>query len=423
MFETYADYYRAPLERLIEEKRHTWKRMDELVQRADAENRDLTEREKVRYEELKDHLDLLTEAIERRSNPPVGEPISVQAQREATGWVRNRDEVPVLRSEERVFDRLPEEERVRPLSLRKYLRGIITGNWEHAEEERAMSGVLGSAGGYLVPTPLAAMVIDRMRNQTRVIQAGAQTVLMDSATLKMARVVKDAAPTWIGENTTVAEDQIELEQLEFVAQTLAVLVRVPRTLLEDAGSLLEETLLNSLAGALAVELDRVALYGSGVAPEPQGLMFTPGLTTLPMGENGAPLTNYGPLIEAVQKVWEANHTPNAYIMAPRTAATIAGFTATDGQPLQAPAVIANLSALMTNQVPTDRTQGTANNASDLIVGDFTKIMIGMRREIGIELLRERYADSLQVGFLAWLRADVQVAQVDAFAPVVGIVPA
>src|SRR5690606_17155440 len=161
MFATHADYYRAPLERLIEEKRRALKRMDELVQRADEENRDLTEREKITYQELKDHLDLLTEAIDYRRNPPVGIPISVQAAQEATAWVRDRSEIPVLRPEERVFDRLPEEERVRPLSLRKYLRGIITGNWEHAEEERAMSGVLGSAGGYLVPTPLAAMVIDR----------------------------------------------------------------------------------------------------------------------------------------------------------------------------------------------------------------------------------------------------------------------
>jgi HK97 family phage major capsid protein len=121
-------------------------------------------------------------------------------------------------------------------------------------------------------------------------------------------------------------------------------------------------------------------------------------------------------------VWEANHEPGAYILAPRTAGTLAGFRDSTDQPLRAPDVVAALRGLVTNQVPIDRTQSTAGNASNLILGDFNRVMIGTRKSIGIEMLRERYADNLQIRFLVWTRIDVQLAHVGAYAPIVGIIP-
>src|SRR3954468_10363228 len=78
------------------------------------------------------------------------------------------------------------------LSLRKYLRGMVTGEWDGADaERRAMAeGVLGT-GGYMLPAPLSAQIIDLARNQTRVLQAGAGLVPMPNKTLDMARWEQD----------------------------------------------------------------------------------------------------------------------------------------------------------------------------------------------------------------------------------------
>src|SRR5262249_48722697 len=77
------------------------------------------------------------------------------------------------------------------LSWRKSLRGITTGNWEGAAQERSMSEGTGSAGGFLVPTPLSDQVIDRARNAVVTMKAGATVVPMDAATLAIARVTGD----------------------------------------------------------------------------------------------------------------------------------------------------------------------------------------------------------------------------------------
>ena len=67
-------------------------------------------------------------------------------------------------------------------------------------------------------------------------------------------------------------------------------------------------------------------------------------------------------------------------------------------------------------------EGTANNASTIVLGDFTQMMLGVRSELRIEVLREKYADTLQYGFIAHLRFDVQLAHAQSFAKLIGITP-
>jgi HK97 family phage major capsid protein len=91
--------------------------------------------------------------------------------------------------------------------------------------------------------------------------------------------------------------------------------------------------------------------------------------------------------------------------------------------MRAPEAIADVRRYETTQVPINLTQGTANNASDLFGGDWRECMIGVRTNVEVEVLRERYAaDTFDLGFLAHLRADVQLAHPAAFAVTVGIIP-
>ena len=61
-------------------------------------------------------------------------------------------------------------------------------------------------------------------------------------------------------------------------------------------------------------------------------------------------------------------------------------------------------------------------ASPIIVGNFAELWIGIRTQLRIQILRETYAANLQVGFMADLRADVQVAHAESFAALVGVIP-
>ena len=110
------------------------------------------------------------------------------------------------------------------------------------------------------------------------------------------------------------------------------------------------------------------------------------------------------------------------VMAPRTRTTLGGLLATDNQPLNPPPLIAGVPMLVTSQMPITQTQGTANNASSIIIGDFTRLLIGVRTGLRIELLKERYAENMQYAFVAHLRADIAVEQPKAFLKLIGVIP-
>jgi HK97 family phage major capsid protein len=73
-------------------------------------------------------------------------------------------------------------------------------------------------------------------------------------------------------------------------------------------------------------------------------------------------------------------------------------------------------------MPINETQGTSNNASSIILGDFAQVMIGLRTDLQIQVLQERFAEVGQIGFIAWMRADVALARPAALARIAGIIP-
>jgi HK97 family phage major capsid protein len=280
----------------------------------------------------------------------------------------------------------------------------------------------GIAGGDVsVNVNLLAPVIDLMRAKTVCIQAGALTVPIETELTNIVRVAADPTPTWRSEAAAVTSAQPTFERVQFAPKSLAVLVKVSQELLEDSINL-NEALMQCFAGAFAVELDRVALLGTGTAPQPHGISGTTNVGSVSMGTNGAALTNYDPFINAVSALLTANaQMPTAAIMSPRTLTNAAKLKDTLGQPQRRPDLIQNLPFLSTTSVPNNQTQGTSSLASEAIVGDFTQLMFGIRNSLRIRLLQERFlGDTLEFGFLAYLRADVQLRHPQSFCEVVGI---
>lgn len=107
-------------------------------------------------------------------------------------------------------------------------------------------------------------------------------------------------------------------------------------------------------------------------------------------------------------------------MAPRDDGTLAGLTDSTGQPVMAPRVVMDVPFLTSTSFPIDG--GAGSNESTIVTGAFEHLLIGIRNEIRVEVLRERYADTLQYGFLAWMRADVAVEHAAAFCTISGIIP-
>src|SRR6266702_2856262 len=316
-----------------------------------------------------------------------------------------------------------------PVSFDRYLRAMVAGAPYGADAEtRAMSEGTLTAGGHLVPTPLAAAVIDLARNQMRVIQAGAVTVPMTTRTLKVPRLTGEGTPGWHAENAAITAADMTFDAVTFTAQTLTRLILLSVELFDDSDPGAEMVIANSFARQIALEVDRAALRGSGTAPEPRGILNQTGSTTTAHGANGSVIgvppaagtMGWEFLVDSAAAVRNANFEPGAQVMAPRLPQSLAKLRDTTNQNIRPPSYLDQIPRLQTRQVPVNLTVGTSTDCSEVYTGQWDQCWIGVRTDLRILPLRERFIDSGQYGFLAWLRADVQLAQPAAFVVDTGV---
>jgi HK97 family phage major capsid protein len=311
-------------------------------------------------------------------------------------------------------------------SLGRMVRGAITGNWQNAElEQRALSESVLASGVYLVPTPLAGTMIDRVRNAARVFQAGATTVPMTAQTLKLARLAGGQGVSWKAEGDAVTGTDMTFEPITLSAKTLPVLVKLSVELADDMTEEGSNLIEHEIAQALSLELDRAALRGSGsgTGAEPQGVRNQSGVTITSLGASGA-TPNWDHVIDGASTVRNANIEPSAILWASRTEQTFGKYKLSTGEYMPPPPTLAGVSRLTTNQLPVNLTVGSSSDCSEIMIGRWSDLLVGIRTDLRFEVrvLNERFIDSGQYGLWAYLRADVQLAHPASFTVLTGVRP-
>jgi HK97 family phage major capsid protein len=413
------------LDQLREQRTAARSAADEILTRAATEQRDLTP------DELAEHGRQVT-AEREAADAADAERDRQLAEVRAAATRRPGQQLPaepVLTRDQNVSDWLAARgafdghQGDEPLSLQRYLRGQATGRWDGADHERALAEATLGAGGALVPAPLSARIIDLARNQTRVFQAGAITVPMTSQTLALARLTGEGSPAWKTEGANITAADLTFDRVTFTARTLVRRVDLSVELFEDSDPSAEDVIARSFAGQMAVELDRAALLGSGTPPEPTGVRNQSGVTVTAHGAAGTAIsttTAYDWHLDAVGAVRAAGFEPNAHIQAPRTSTSLSKLReATTSAYLTPPANM--LPMLVTKSVPINLTVGASTDTSLIFTADWSQLMVGIRTDFTLRFLGERFlADTLSYSFVAYLRADVQVAQPTAFVVDTGV---
>lgn len=139
---------------------------------------------------------------------------------------------------------------------------------------------------------------------------------------------------------------------------------------------------------------------------------------------GQPWSAFRPLLNAYGSIIDVKApAPTAAIMTTRTLMDFEGLTDTTGQPLQRPRLIDDMLFVPTSQLPTDVDAGTSADASEIFVGNFNGLYFLMREALSIQLLREAYAKTGEIGFLCHVRADVVINYPQQFTVITGVRPA
>jgi HK97 family phage major capsid protein len=320
-------------------------------------------------------------------------------------------EIVMLRPDEKLMD-LPSGDGP-SLSLGKTIRGMVTGKWDHAQAERlSMAEGSNVYGGYLVQDKMWRQIVDYARNRSAVIKAGALTIpFSESDTLVMARVKADPTFEVVGENAAMTERSLTFERLTFTPQKIGCWISGSRELFEDAPNtapIVEQT----LARAIGVELDRIALEGTG-SSEPNGLLNYTGLEST--GTIGA--IAWEDVHAAAVEVRDNNFEPTGYICSPTIGGDLDIITSGDGT---------NSAKLWLGPPPSLNgvKRFTTKNCSDanLYLGQWDQFAIALRQDAMIEVSTTA-GDAFkkhQVFVKITMRADVGALHIAAFHALTGI---
>ena len=110
-------------------------------------------------------------------------------------------------------------------------------------------------------------------------------------------------------------------------------------------------------------------------------------------------------MKALAKVKGGNFSPNALVYSPGNDETASLLVDTTGQPLRMPPAVENVSHFVTNQAAD----------TEIFAGEWSQLVYGLRSNVGVRLLSERYIDTGHYGLVAWLRGDVAILHEEAFA--------
>lgn len=369
-------------------------RCQAMLDLAASENRDfLSESEQIELDKLLGEIRMLSAQCEvaklsasrgRQTPPQAPRTTSTETVRPSAPRMIDPNTGAVLMSYA-PGQRMARPEEIDPeFSLARMVCAAYRGDWSDAMHEHGVvmqqTAGVGADGGFLVPAPLSAEVIDLAREQTRVIQAGARTIPMTSSSLAVARVKTDPTTNWRGELGEILQSEAQFERVNLYAKTLGCMVVSSEELLQDAPN--ADMLLRQLiAEAIAAELDRVALVGSGVG-EPLGLLNTPGLQE--EASVGTP-TNYDDFMLGIESLWAANGKPDAVIYSPRTAGTLSrlktGIT-DDETTLVPPQEFRDLKRFTSTRIPDNLGAGAESVA---FIGGFSELVFGMRLPLSIAI--------------------------------------
>lgn len=306
-------------------------------------------------------------------------------------------------------------------TITDWLRGVANIK-ARPEVRNALSTGTDAAGGFSVPSRLMPGILSAMAPVSSLMQAGVGIVPLEDGAKTFSTAAMNTIPTaaWRLESGALATSDPAFRAVTAAPKSLSFMFKISRELLAD-GQNLTEALYTVIAQSFAKELDRAGLRGTGVNPEPRGILNTTGIQSVTNGANGAALTNYANFFSGVQSLLNANAPmPTAAIMSPRSLVKLGGLVDTTNQPLKTPSMLEGVKLIATSQIPDNLTVGTSTDCSEIYLADFSNMYFAMRESVSVQLLSELYASTGELGFACHVRADVVLTYPAAFSVVTGV---
>ncbi len=190
--------------------------------------------------------------------------------------------------------------------------------------------------------------------------------------------------------------------------------------------------MKSLADTIAIEVDRVAIEGSGAGNEPTGILNQAGVGVVAGGTDGAAPT-YANIVALESSV----SVPNALIgrLAYVTNAKAVGdlkqisVDAGSGRFLlegrmdngRQSLTMNGYQTIMSNNVPADLTKGTGTDLSAIVFGNWQDLIIGMWSGLDLQVNPYSLDTSGQIRITAFQDLDIALRHAQSFSAIVDVI--
>ena len=307
-----------------------------------------------------------------------------------------------------------------PVSLDRWARAMIFGNncsdKEAVEFLAEQKNVTTGSTGVLVPQEFVPEWIDMARAQSVLVQAGAQTVPMQTQTVNFAHQTADPTFSWRStEGAALSATDPTFVSRSLSAKTVAVRTQVSLEATQDIPDFGAQ-ITKAYTAAFGAAIDQAGIIGAGGSPLLiEGLHNTSGVGAV--SSVGTP-TNYDEVLDAVGTFLTANNRmdelsgliwhPNIW----KTYAKLKTGISSDQTTLELPPAIQQVPKFVT----TNADSVTSPENYHVVLGNFGDLVIGIRMNPTIRILDDTtsYASNLLVEIVGVARIDFLVQRPASF---------
>ena len=273
-------------------------------------------------------------------------------------------------------------------------------------EARALGVASGAAGGYAVADEDMGALVDAMKFFGGMRQSRSTIITTDSGADLPIPTTDDTGNTGaiVAENTQLAEQDVTFAQkvLHSYLYTSKI-VRVSYQLLQDSSFPIETWLMRKLGERIGRATNAHFTTGTG-SGQPEGVVT--GATTAGTTAAAGAVT-YAELLTLFHAVDVAYRNAAQWMMNDSSVKLLKALEDTEGHLIWAPGLATREPDTIMGKpyIVNNDVAAIAANAKGVLFGDFANYYIRDVRDITILRLTERYADYLQVGFIAFSRHD------------------
>lgn len=261
--------------------------------------------------------------------------------------------------------------------------------------------------------------IDLLRNAQLVETAGATTFRGLQGDVAIPRQTGGSTAYWVAENGTVTESDQTFDQVTLSPETVGAVTEISRRLLIQSSIDIEAFVRRDLATQIGIEIDRVALNGSGSGNQPTGVLQTAGIGAY----SATTATGESVTWDMVVGIWKEVAKDNAAMgtLAWMTnSLVIAQLLSTKKDTGSGRFLIENITdgllgypVFNSNNVPSNLQ--SSGNRSALIFGNWADLLIGYWS--GVDVLVDPYSNSKTgaVRVVTMVDCDVDVRHAESFA--------